>query len=44
MDLKNSFPGQLFQLTQIPFNFKTSYYNLKIRGVGAKPCLAFLLF
>ena len=35
--------GEL-QLTQISLNFKTSYYNLKIRDLGAKQCLAFLLF
>ena len=32
------------QLTQISLNFKTSYCNLKIRGLGAKLCVAFLLF
>ena len=35
--------GQL-QLTQTSLNFKTSRYNLKIRGLGAKLCVAFLLF
>ena len=32
------------QLTQISLNFKTSYCDLKIRGLGAKLCVAFLLF
>ena len=32
------------QLTQISLNFKTSCCNLKIRGLGAKLCVAFLLF
>ena len=35
--------GEL-QLTQILLNFKTSCLNLKIRGLGAKLCVAFLLF
>ena len=35
--------GEL-QLTQISLNFKTSCCNLKIRGLGAKLCVAFLLF
>ena len=35
--------GEL-QLTQILLNFKTSCCNLKIRGLGAKLCVAFLLF
>ena len=35
--------GEL-QLTQISLNFKTSCCNLKIRGLGAKMCVAFLLF
>ena len=35
--------GEL-QLTQISLNFKTSSYNLKIRGLGAKLCLLLLLF
>ena len=35
--------GEL-QLTQILLNFKTSCWNLKIRGLGAKMCVAFLLF
>ena len=32
------------QLTQISLNFKTSYCDLKIRGLGPKLCVAFLLF
>ena len=32
------------QLTQIVLNFKTSHYNLKIRGVAAKLYATFLLF
>ena len=35
--------GEL-KLTQISLNFKTSCCNLKIRGLGAKECLAFRLF
>ena len=35
--------GEL-QLTQISLNFKTSYCNLKIRRLGAKLSVAFLLF
>ena len=35
--------GEL-QLNQIPLNFQTSSCNLKIRGLGAKLCVAFLLF
>ena len=35
--------GEL-QLTQISLNFKTSCCNLKIRGLGAKMYVAFLLF
>ena len=35
--------GEL-QLTQISLNFKTSCFNLKISGMGAKLCVAFLLF
>ena len=35
--------GEL-QLTQISLNFKTSCFNLKIIGLGAKLCVAFLLF
>ena len=33
----------LIQLTQILLNFKTSCCNLKIRDLGAKLCVAFLL-
>ena len=32
--------GEL-QLTQRSFNFKTSYCNLRIRGLGAKLCVTF---
>ena len=32
------------QLTQISLNFKASCFNLKIRGLGAKPIVAFVLF
>ena len=32
------------QLTQITLNFRTSCCNLKISGLGAKLCVAFLLF
>ena len=35
--------GEL-QLTQILLNFQTSCCNLKIRGLGVKLCVAFLLF
>ena len=35
--------GEL-QLKQISLTFKTSWCNLKIRGLGAKLCVAFLLF
>ena len=35
--------GEL-QLTQISLNFKNSRCKLKIRGLGAKPCVAFLAF
>ena len=34
--------GEL-QLTHISLNFKTSCCNLKIRDLGAKLCVAFLL-
>ena len=34
--------GEL-QLMQISLNFKTSYCNLKVRGLWAKLCVAFLL-
>ena len=33
-----------FQLMQISLNFQTSGNNLKVRGLGAKVCVAFLLF
>ena len=32
------------QLTQVSLNFKTSLCNLKIRGLGARLCVAFLIF
>ena len=32
------------KLTQISLNFKTSCSNLKIRDLGAKLCVAFILF
>ena len=32
------------KLTQMSLGFKTSCCNLKIRGLGAKLCVAFLLF
>ena len=35
---------QELQLTQILLNFQTSCCILKIKGLGAKLCLAFLLF
>ena len=35
--------GEL-QLTQMSLNLKTSCFILKIRGLEAKMCLAFLLF
>ena len=35
--------GEL-QLTRISLNFKTSCCNLKIRRLGPKLCVAFLLF
>ena len=35
--------GEL-QVAQISLNFETSYCNLKIRGLGAKLCVAFLSF
>ena len=35
--------GEL-QLTQISLNFKNSRCNLKIRGLGAKPYVVFLVF
>ena len=34
--------GEL-QLTPISLNFKTSCCNIKVRGLGAKLCVAFLL-
>ena len=41
-NLKKNF-GEL-QLTQIPLNFKNSCSNFKIRGLGSKTYVAFLLF
>ena len=44
---KKFVPSSVFQevqLTQMLLNFKTSCCNLKIRGLGAKLCVAFLLF
>ena len=35
--------GEL-QLTQVSLHFKTFCCNFRIRGVGAKLCVAFLLF
>ena len=35
--------GEL-QLTHKSLNFKTSCYNLQVRGLGAKLCAAFLFF
>ena len=35
--------GEL-QFTQIPFNFKTSCCCLRIKGLGVKLCVTFLLF
>ena len=31
------------ELTQISLNFKTSCFNVKVRGLEAKLCVAFLL-
>ena len=46
VSLKNVSPGQFLgaQLTQISLNFQTSCCHLKIRGLGAKLGVAFLLF
>ena len=46
LNLKNCYQhsfGEL-QLTQISLNSKTSCCNLKIRGLEAKLCMAFLIF
>ena len=46
LSLKNLPPSKFFgelQLMQISLNFKTSCCNLKIRGLGAKLCVAFLV-
>ena len=40
--VNRSFFGEL-QLTQISLDFKNSCWNLKIRGLGAKLCVTFLL-
>ena len=45
--IKRSSPGQFLgelQLTLISLNSQTSCCNLKIRDLGAKLCVAFLLF
>ena len=47
LSLKNSSPGQIlgdFQLTQMFLNSQSSCCNLQIRVLGAKLCVAFLLF
>ena len=47
LSLKNSSPGQFlgdFQLTQMFLNSQSSCCNLQIRVLGAKLCVAFLLF
>ena len=47
LSLKSSPPGHVLgelQLTQLSWNFQTYCYNLKIRGLGAKLGVAFLLF
>ena len=41
--VRRSVFGEL-QLTQISLNFKIFCCNLKFRGLGAKLCVAFLLF
>ena len=41
--VSRSVSGEL-QIAQISFKFKTSCCNLKIRGLGAEMCVAFLLF
>ena len=40
--VNRSFFGEL-QLTQISLDFKNSWCNLKIRGLGAKLCVTVLL-
>ena len=46
--LKSWFPGEFLGAPTnagiIECVMKTSYYNLKIRGLGTKLCVAFLLF
>ena len=44
LGLKNLSRFGELQLTQMSLNFKTSCCNLKIRGLGAKLCVASLLF
>ena len=47
LTLKNLSPGQFLGSSnsrRYHLNFKTSCSNLKIRGLGAKLCVAFLLF
>ena len=46
LGLKNLPPGQFreLQLAKISLNFKTSCWNLKIRRLETKLCVAFLLF
>ena len=45
LNVKKLSPGHfLGQLTHILLNFRTSCSNLKIRGLGAKVYVAFLLF
>ena len=41
--LKNSSPDQIFG-SSMSLNFKTFWCNLKIRGLGAKACVAFVSF
>ena len=46
LSLKSSSPAAFgdLKLTQISLNSPTSCCNLKIRGLGKKLCVAFLLF
>ena len=43
---KDSSPGQILEAPPhgVSLNFKNSYCSLKIRGLGEKLCVAFLLF
>ena len=46
LSLKKLPPGKFLgelQLTLISLNFRTSYCNLKIRGLGVKFCVVFLI-